>query len=117
MHMKCPHCHSPAAIRTSRELSALLREGYYQCSNVVCGHTFKVLVEVVKTLSPASHPDPVIAAQLQGGGGGDSRAQQSGARPAPATRHYFAQLEHSARCEQARAQLAVPAPRTDPPQR
>jgi hypothetical protein len=64
IHMKCPHCQSAATVRTSREVSALVREVYYQCNNVVCGHTFKATVEIVKTLSPAACPDPRIAAQL-----------------------------------------------------
>lgn len=64
MPMQCPHCKSPAMIRTSRRVSVLVREIYYQCTNVVCGHTFKATIEIIKTLSPSTMPDPAIAAQL-----------------------------------------------------
>jgi hypothetical protein len=64
MPMNCPHCKSPAIIRTSRRVSVLVREIYYQCTNVVCGHTFKATIEIIKTISPSAMPDPAIAAQL-----------------------------------------------------
>jgi len=64
MCLQCPHCGHDAIVRTSRRLSPLLREVYYQCSNVVCGHTFKANLEIIKTLSPSSMPNPAIAAQL-----------------------------------------------------
>ncbi|MGR3835776.1 ogr/Delta-like zinc finger family protein [Ralstonia pseudosolanacearum] len=44
----------------------ITRELYCQCSNVLCGHTFVGLVEVVRTLSPSSTPDPEVARQLAG---------------------------------------------------
>lgn len=64
MKLKCPHCRSTALVRSSRELSPLLREAYYQCNNIACGHTFKANVEVVLTLSPSSCPNPAIASEL-----------------------------------------------------
>ncbi len=56
--INCPHCGSVATIRTSRPVSRITQELYCQCSNVICGHTFVSLVEVVRTLSPSSTPDP-----------------------------------------------------------
>lgn len=44
----------------------MTRELYCQCTNLDCGHTFVSLVEVVRTLSPSSIPDPDIARQLAG---------------------------------------------------
>lgn len=67
MIFNCPHCGTSAVVRTSRKLSPLLREAYYQCRNLVCGHTFKVMLEAVETVSPASMPRPDIAAQLEKG--------------------------------------------------
>ncbi|RIJ88259.1 transcriptional regulator [Ralstonia solanacearum] len=66
MKINCPHCGSVATIRTSRPVSRITRELYCQCSNVICGHTFVSLVEVVRTHSPSSTPDPEVARQLAG---------------------------------------------------
>jgi len=64
MKMNCPHCGAVAHIRSSRTVSRMTRELYCQCTNLICGHTFVGLVEVVRTLSPSSNPDPEIAKQL-----------------------------------------------------
>lgn len=65
MKTKCPHCDSLAFIRSSKQLGKLVKEASCQCSNLVCGHTFIVSVEVVRTISPAAFPDPLVAAQLK----------------------------------------------------
>lgn len=65
MRTKCPHCDSPAFIRSSKQLGKLVKEASCQCTNLVCGHTFIVSVEVVRTISPAAFPDPLVAAQLK----------------------------------------------------
>ncbi len=65
MKTKCPHCSSPAFIRSSKQLSKLVKEATCQCTNVVCGHTFIVAVEVVRTISPPAFPDPLVASQLK----------------------------------------------------
>lgn len=65
MKTKCPHCGSLAFIRSSKQLSKLVKEASCQCTNVVCGHTFIVSVEVIRTISPAAFPDPLVAAQLK----------------------------------------------------
>lgn len=61
LSIKCPHCRSYAATRTSREITAVYREIYLQCSNFECGHTFKAAFHVVGTISPSAMPDPKIA--------------------------------------------------------
>ncbi|QBC32402.1 transcriptional regulator [Pandoraea sp. XY-2] len=66
MKLVCPHCDSVANIRSSRPLSRMTRELYCQCTKLECGHTFMSLVEVVRTLSPSSIPNPEIAKQLAG---------------------------------------------------
>lgn len=66
MRMDCPHCGSKSNIRSSRSVTRMTRELYCQCTNLDCGHTFASLVEVVRTLSPSSIPDPDIARQLAG---------------------------------------------------
>lgn len=65
MRTKCPHCSSLAFIRSSKQLSKLVKEASCQCTNLVCGHTFIVSVEVVRTISPAAFPDPLVAAQIK----------------------------------------------------
>ena len=65
MRTKCPHCSAVAFIRSSKQLSTLVKEATCQCTNLVCGHTFIVAVEVVRTISPSAFPDPLVAAQLK----------------------------------------------------
>lgn len=62
--MKCPHCRANAWARTSRELSPLLREIYYQCSDVECGHTWVATLEASRTLSPSAKANPTITKTL-----------------------------------------------------
>lgn len=57
---RCPHCKSTAAIRTSRELSDISREAYYQCTNHLCGFTWKALVSAVATIVPSRTPNPTV---------------------------------------------------------
>jgi hypothetical protein len=65
MKTKCPHCGSLSFIRSSKQLGKLVKEATCQCTNLVCGHTFIVSVEVVRTISPAAFPDPLVSAQLK----------------------------------------------------
>lgn len=60
LSIKCPHCKSKAATRTSREITPVYRELYLQCSNIDCGHTYKAALSVVATVSPSAMPDPRI---------------------------------------------------------
>lgn len=52
LRINCPHCGSKARIRTSKQLSTLVRRSYCQCENLHCGHTFVTHTEVVGSLSP-----------------------------------------------------------------
>ena len=65
MQVNCPHCGGLSLIRTSKQLSKLVREANCQCKNLACGHTFIANVEVVRTISPAAFPDPLIDAELK----------------------------------------------------
>lgn len=60
MKMPCPHCASTAHIRTSRMLSPLSRELYYQCTNVFCGHTWRALLSAVCTIVPSRVPNAEV---------------------------------------------------------
>lgn len=59
--VKCPHCGHAARLRTSKTLTALYREIYYQCSNLFCGHSFMATHEIVRTISPSRTPNPEIS--------------------------------------------------------
>lgn len=61
----CPHCGSTALVRSSRQMSKLVRHATCACLNVVCGHTFIVSVEAIRTISPPAFPDPLISSQLR----------------------------------------------------
>ena len=63
MSMHCPHCESVAYVRTSRRMSLLSQEQYFQCSNLECGHTFVSLTEIIRTLSPSACPNPTVHIQ------------------------------------------------------
>lgn len=58
--MKCPHCRANAWVRTSKELTPLLREIFYQCTDWECGHTWVATLEAIRTLSPSAKANPNI---------------------------------------------------------
>lgn len=60
MATKCAHCGSIAYTRSSRMLSSVSQEEYFQCSNVACGHTFRAVREHIETLSPSAIPNPSV---------------------------------------------------------
>ena len=60
MATKCAHCGSPAYTRTSRMLSLVSQEEYFQCSDISCGHTFRAVREHIETLSPSAMPNPAV---------------------------------------------------------
>lgn len=64
MRMRCPHCKGPATIRTSEEVTPLLRELFVVCRNPACGHTFVAATEIHRTLSPSAMPDPAVRLPL-----------------------------------------------------
>lgn len=54
--LRCPHCDTPAMVRSSLLHSKLLRESMLQCRNALCGHTFSAYTEIVRTISPSACP-------------------------------------------------------------
>jgi hypothetical protein len=54
--MACPHCQSRMRTITSRQLSALVREIYFDCMNVDCGHRCVAQLGLVRTLVPSLTP-------------------------------------------------------------
>ena len=51
----CPLCGAQMFIRTSRQLSNVLREQYWFCTSVSCDGKFKAIVELVSQLSAGSY--------------------------------------------------------------
>ena len=56
----CPHCNAFATVRTSEAVSPTLRVLYFQCRDLTCGHTWVSHLEAVRTVSPASLPNPSV---------------------------------------------------------
>lgn len=55
----CPVCNGPAFIRTSEEVTALVKDLHIHCGNTDCGHTWKAQLMFVYTISPSALPDPL----------------------------------------------------------
>lgn len=60
MRIECPHCEDKAFIRTSQQVTRIIREAKCICSNPECGHTFVILVEAVRTISKPTIPHPSV---------------------------------------------------------
>lgn len=58
--IRCPHCKARAIARSSRELSATMREIVYACLDPECGHTYVAQLEAVRTLSPSAKPQSEV---------------------------------------------------------
>ena len=56
LHVNCPHCDAPAMSRSSKRFTPLLRDIYYQCTNVLCSHAFVATLEVTRTVTPSAIP-------------------------------------------------------------
>lgn len=58
--MKCPHCGAWASARSTEDVTRTARKGWFQCTNIECGHTFTAALTVLETLSPSAMPDPTV---------------------------------------------------------
>ncbi|TQV61426.1 MAG: ogr/Delta-like zinc finger family protein [Halothiobacillaceae bacterium] len=63
MKVTCPHCEKPTIVRTSEKITRQTRQAKLICTNADCGHTFIVVVEAVKTISPSATPHPEVRMQ------------------------------------------------------
>jgi len=57
----CPHCHARMRTITSRQLSTLVREIYFDCMNVDCSHRCVAQLGIVRTLVPSLIPDALVS--------------------------------------------------------
>ena len=60
----CPHCHSHVKAAKSRTMTDLMKEITYMCQNPDCGYVFIALLEVLRTLTLSSSPNPDIHIEL-----------------------------------------------------
>lgn len=77
MRIRCPHCQSPAKIRTSRPMSSLTIEHSLQCQNIACAHTWVAHTSAVRTIAPSMVPNPRVYIPLSPRSPAANDAQQS----------------------------------------
>lgn len=58
--MDCPHCKTPAEVRTSAAQTAIVRHIRYRCQNDECGHVFVAELAVIRTVVPSACPNPEV---------------------------------------------------------
>jgi hypothetical protein len=56
MRYRCPHCDHTALVRNSEQLSPTVTYQYVFCTNLECGHTFRVEATAAMTISPSARP-------------------------------------------------------------
>lgn len=86
----CPHCQSRMRTITSRQLSTLVREIYFDCMNVDCSHRCVAQLGIVRTLVPSLIPNAQVSLPIVERRANDilvpSVSQQaSGKAPAPSS--------------------------------
>jgi len=57
---QCPHCQAKAIVSSSRSLSLISRETYFQCTNIECGHTWASITTAVRSIVPSRTPNPDV---------------------------------------------------------
>lgn len=63
--LRCPHCKCRGQRRSSREITETHRDIYYQCSNLLCGHTWKASETYDYGIVPSAIPDPRVSLPLR----------------------------------------------------
>lgn len=56
----CPHCDTRAKVRSSEQMTSLVRELRFTCDNDACGHTFLGTLEITRTITPSARPNPAV---------------------------------------------------------
>lgn len=62
--MKCPHCRGRMVVRKSEQMTLTYRELQYVCQEPQCGFTCVAALEIVRTLSVSSIPNPEVRIPL-----------------------------------------------------
>ncbi len=63
--LQCPHCDCRGRVRSSETITPQHRKLYYQCSNVLCGHSWLATVSYEYGLSPSAIPNPKVTLPLR----------------------------------------------------
>lgn len=50
--LQCRECESKAVVKSVERISDIVMRRYYQCTNVMCGHTFRTSESFDHTISP-----------------------------------------------------------------
>lgn len=58
--IRCPHCHTGTRVRSSEQVTPLIREVRYLCDNDDCGHLFVAQIAIVRTVRRSLSPRPGI---------------------------------------------------------
>ncbi|WP_019833795.1 ogr/Delta-like zinc finger family protein [Sphingomonas sp. PR090111-T3T-6A] len=56
LRSRCPHCRSTARLEDRKTIEPVYDELYFQCTNILCGHTWKAGLCFVHTISPSAMP-------------------------------------------------------------
>lgn len=64
MRFPCPHCNALGRVRTSERMSPTVSWLYLQCTDLECGHAWRVDAEATVTLSPSAKPSSTVVMPL-----------------------------------------------------
>lgn len=59
-YITCPHCGARGALRSSEQVTALVREARVICNDEECGHAFVVQISAIRTVRPSGKPNPGV---------------------------------------------------------
>lgn len=62
--VKCPHCDTYARTNARKVLTPVYEERYFQCPNLLCGHTWKAGISFLCTISPSAMERTELALPL-----------------------------------------------------
>lgn len=64
-NLRCPHCQCIGHVRSSQAETPQHRKNYYQCTNVLCGHTWLATLSYEYGIVPSAIPDPRVTLPLR----------------------------------------------------
>lgn len=56
----CPHCGDRSIVRSSEQVTPIVRELRLTCDNIECGHYFVAQLSVIRTVRPSARPNPDV---------------------------------------------------------
>lgn len=58
--LACPHCASVLKVRSSRTVTAMVRQVSLLCLNVECGASFGADLTITHAIAPSAQPNPAV---------------------------------------------------------